>query len=138
MEATTLPHRLKIFDQNFFLQIFVFNVKVFFDPNSFQMKNSSKKLIPIKKFGQYFVHPKIFLRTLNFCDPIFVLCGYICGSKKHQPVALSITCVQKDFRPLWYLDSSHKYMNNQGVVEDNRRWKTTVDGRQPLVEEDHS
>ena len=45
---------------------------------------------------------------------------------------------------IWYVDCSHKYKMNQGVmvggrrpsVEDNLRWKTTFGGRQPSVEDD--
>ena len=47
---------------------------------------------------------------------------------------------------IWYVDCSHKYKINQGVmvvgrrpsVEDNFWRKTTFDGRWPLVEDDHS
>ena len=45
---------------------------------------------------------------------------------------------------IWYVDCSHKYKINQGVmergwrpsVEDNLRWKTTFGGRRPSVEDD--
>ena len=45
---------------------------------------------------------------------------------------------------IWYVDRSHKYKINQGVmvggrrplVEDDLWWKTTFDGRWPLMEDD--
>ena len=45
---------------------------------------------------------------------------------------------------IWYVDCSHKYKMNQGVmvggrrplVEDNLKWKTTFVGRRLLVEDD--
>ena len=45
---------------------------------------------------------------------------------------------------VWYVDCSHKYKMNQGVmvggrrplVEDDLQWKTTSVGRRPLVKED--
>ena len=44
----------------------------------------------------------------------------------------------------WYVDCSHKYKINQGVMVDGRRpsveddlwWKTIFDGRRPSVEDD--
>ena len=51
-------------------------------------------------------------------------------------------CKQK--AEIWYVDCSHKYKMNQGVmvggsrplVEDDLWWKTTFVGRRPLLEDD--
>ena len=45
---------------------------------------------------------------------------------------------------IWYVDCSHKYKINQGVMVSERRppmeddlwWKTTFGGRQPSMEDD--
>ena len=45
---------------------------------------------------------------------------------------------------IWYVNCSHKYKINEGVmvgrrrpsVEDDLQWKTTIDGRQPLMEDE--